>query len=211
MKKINAIKTHLLGAFLFFAVAIGYHANSAQAAQPPAPTKPSALHTISINANVWISIAPTYEPYKGKVAPGVTDTLKNIAESNDVNLRAIVLKTFRTRLEQKDIPVTLAATSADAELQIHIENYGLTARNKLLMQPTITIQARLIKSNGHVIWDAGENLSDSDLSGVSAQKWQDYTVNPALLKTSFEEITNAAVNTIVDNFIEAHKAGEIGE
>lgn len=208
MKKLIT-KSHPFIKTLFLTIIYASLANIAVAAD--APKKPSTLRTISINSNIWITIAPSFEPYKGDAPAGVTDTLKNLAESNDINLRNIVLKAFRTRLEQSDVPTTLVTANAEADLQIHIEDYGLTARNKTLMQPTITIEARLIKANGHVIWNAGENLSDSEIEGISAQTWQDYIAKPAALKTGYEEIANAAVKSIVSNLIESHKTGEIGE
>ena len=176
-----------------------------------AAAEPSTLRTISIDSNVWITTKPTIDPYKGDPKPETIQTLKNLADGSEINLRDIVLKRFRTRLQQGDLPIAIAAANANAELHIHIEDYGLTARNKTLLQPTITIEARLVKSNGHVIWNAGENLSDSELQGISAQTWEDYTAKPALLKSGYEEVANAAVNTIVDNLIDSHKAGEIGE
>lgn len=180
------------------------------AAETPATGKPSSLQKISIVPNVWITITPNIEPYKGDARQSDIDKLKSVAESSDVDLRSIVLKAFRSRLE-KNVPVSVVSTNGEADLQIHIEDYGLTARNKTLMQPTITIEARLIKSSGHVIWSGGENISDSEFEGISARTWQEYTTNPALLKTGYEEVANSAANTIVNKFVESHKAGEIGE
>lgn len=180
------------------------------AAETPVTGKPSTLQKISIVPNVWITITPNIEPYKGDARQSDIDKLKSVAESSDVDLRSIVLKAFRSRLE-KNVPVSVVSANGEADLQIHIEDYGLTARNKTLMQPTITIEARLIKSSGHVIWSGGENISDSEFEGISARTWQEYTANPALLKTGYEEVANSAANTIVNKLVESHKTGEIGE
>jgi hypothetical protein len=113
-------------------------------------------------------------------------------KNNKIDIPTIVRSEFSMAMQtQRDFQVVESHTSADAEMVLFVNVYGLGQANGFssLLYPLLNLSASLRKPDGTVVWQRTDHVGTLNKENTGGHTSDDYIRNPDLLRQTW---SNAA-------------------
>lgn len=142
----------------------------------------------------------------GLIAEGAVeakDLITQLVETGEVDLKTIVREEINQPFVKSNPVGTVVDADGDAEFQFDVSAYGLHKHGWGLLDvgPYVTIQAKLVKRDGTVVWEKTDGLGVTDDRPV--QSFDEWMNDLDALRQGFRQVTRTVVGYLVEDLRKA--------